>query len=77
MWKRPHLPHIAFRIDDLAAIGEGEVVYGPLNATVCLRTAIRARMAFVDKSGGLVENMQGTKLDTWRGEPMPWTQAEP
>jgi hypothetical protein len=34
-------------------------------------------MAFVDKSGGLVENMQRTKLDTWRGEPMPWTQAGP
>ena len=60
-----------------AAIGEGEVVYGPVNATHCLRTATRARMAFVDKSGGLVENLQRTKLDTWRGEPTPWTQAGP
>ena len=77
MWKRPHLPHIAFRIDDLAAIGEGEVVYGPLNAPHCLRTATRVHMAFVDKSGGFVENMQRTKLDTWRGEPTPWTQAGP
>jgi len=69
LWKLWNWPHIAFRVDDLeSAIGEDEVVYGPVDSA-------EARVAFVHKDGGIVEYLEYLRLDTWHGEPTPWSET--
>lgn len=71
LWKLWHLPHIAFRVDDLEkAIAEDEVVYGPVDSA-------EARVAFVHKDGGIVEYLQYAILATWHGEQTPWSATGP
>ena len=71
LWKLWNWPHIAFRVDDLeSAIGEDEVVYGPDDSA-------EARVAFVHKDGGIVEYLEYLRLDTWHGEPTPWSETIP
>ena len=69
LWKLWNWPHIAFRVDDLEwAIGEDEVVYGPIDSA-------GARVAFFHKDGGIVEYLEYLSLDTWHGEPTPWSET--
>lgn len=55
-----HLPHIAFRVDNLEEAMEGtEVLLGPFDATDNLR------VVFVQKDGAVFEFMQSTKEGEW------------
>ncbi|NKB65792.1 MAG: hypothetical protein GKR89_01910 [Candidatus Latescibacteria bacterium] len=71
-WKLAHLPHVAYRVDDLeAAIEDEEVVYGPFEP------GDFARAVFVHKDGAIVEYIEYRRLDTWFGQATPWCPAGP
>jgi hypothetical protein len=73
LWKLWHWPHVAYRVDDLAAALEGEeLILGPFNPGGF------GRVAFVLKDGAVVEYMQYDDLSHWFGRPNPpgW-QPEP
>jgi hypothetical protein len=72
LWKLWHLPHIAYRVDDLPAAIQGEeVVFGPFEP------GDFGPVAFIHKDGIIVEYLQYTRLDTWFGQPTPWKPAGP
>jgi hypothetical protein len=72
MWKLWNLPHVAYRVDDLAAAIEGEeVILGPFEP------GDFATVAFVHKDGAVVEYLEYKSLDTWFGQATPWKPAGP
>ncbi len=72
LWKLWHLPHVAYRVDDLAAAIQGEeVVFGPFEP------GDFGTVAFIHKDGGVVEYLQYADLKTWFGQPTPWRPAGP
>ena len=72
LWKLWHLPHVAYRVEDLEAALEGEdVVFGPI------QPGDFAKAAFVHKDGIIVEYIAYSSLDTWFGQPTPWKPAGP
>ncbi len=72
LWKLFHLPHVAYRVDDLTAALRGEeVVYGPFDPGDFLT------VAFLHKDGAIVEYMEYRTLDHWFGQPTPWRPAGP
>lgn len=71
LWKLWNMPHIAYRVDDLqAAVGDDPVVLGPFESA-------EAKVVFVERDGAIVEYLQYVTLDTWYGQPTPWTPAGP
>ena len=72
LWKLWHLPHVAYRVDDLDAMLEGEeVILGPFEP------ADFGRVAFVHQDGAVVEYLEYTTLDVWFGQETPWQEAGP
>ncbi len=72
LWKLWHLPHVAYRVDDLEqAVGTHEVVLGPFEP------GDFGRVVFVHVNGIIEEYLEYTRLDTWFGQPTPWQQALP
>lgn len=72
LWRLWHLPHVAYRVDDLAAaIKDEEVVLGPFEP------GDFGTVAFVHKDGGIVEYLQYTDLTRWFGQATPWRPAGP
>lgn len=72
LWKLWHLPHVAYRVDDLdAAINGQEVILPPFDPGGF------GRVAFVHIDGAVIEYMQYTDLDHWFGQPTPWTPPGP
>ncbi|MCS6851474.1 MAG: hypothetical protein NZ700_09950 [Gemmataceae bacterium] len=66
IWKLWHWPHVAYRVDDLAAALAGEeVVYGPFEPGGF------GQVAFVHKDGVIIEYMQYTDVGQWFGQPNP------
>ena len=71
-WKLWHLPHVAYRVDNLQeAIAGEEVVLGPFEP------ADFGTVAFLHKDGAIVEYLEYSRLDTWFGQPTPWNPAGP
>jgi hypothetical protein len=72
LWKLWNLPHVAYRVDDLAAAIAGEeVILGPFEP------GDFATVAFVHKDGGIVEFLEYKRLDIWFGQETPWRPAGP
>ncbi len=72
LWKLWHLPHVAYRVDDLdAAIAGEEVILGPFEP------AEFGPVVFVHKDGAVIEYLQYTTLETWFGQATPWRPAGP
>ncbi len=72
LWKLWHLPHIAFRVDDLEKAMEGEeVIFGPFEPGE-FGTAV-----FVHKAGAVVEYIEYRDLEHWFGQETPWRPAGP
>jgi hypothetical protein len=72
LWKLWHLPHVAYRVDDLDAAIEGEeVILGPFEP------GDFARVAFIHKDGIVVEYLEYSRLDVWFGQETPWQPAGP
>lgn len=72
LWKLWHLPHVAYRVDDIAAAIAGEeVIFGPFEP------GDFGPVVFIHKDGVVVEYLQYTNLDVWFGQPMPWRAAGP
>ena len=72
LWKLWHLPHVAYRVDDLDAAIEGEeLVLGPFEP------GDFARVTFIHKDGVVVEYLEYSRLDSWFGERTPWQPAGP
>ena len=72
LWKLWHLPHVAYRVDDLQAAIEGEeVILGPFEP------ADFGQVAFIHKDGAVIEYLEYTNLDVWFGQATPWTPAGP
>ena len=72
LWKLWHLPHVAYRVDDLeAAIRGQEVVLGPFEP------GDFGQVVFVHEDGVVIECLRYTRLDTWFGQPTPWRPAGP
>ncbi len=72
LWKLWHLPHVAYRVDDLqAAIGGEEVIFGPFEP------GDFGPVVFIHKDGVVVEYLQYTDLTRWFGQPTPWRPAGP
>jgi hypothetical protein len=72
LWKLWHLPHVAYRVDDLAAAIAGEeVVFGPFEP------GDFGPVAFIHKDGAILEYLQYTNLDRWFGQETPWRPAGP
>ena len=73
LWKLWNRPHIAYRVDDLAAALQGEeLIFGPFNPGGF------GDVAFILKDGAVVEYMQYTDLSHWFGQPNPpgWQPEE-
>ena len=72
LWKLWHLPHVAYRVDNLEqAIQQDEVILGPFEP------GDFGRVVFVLQHGAVVEYLEYSNLETWFGQPTPWTPAEP
>lgn len=72
LWKLWHLPHVAYRVDDIAAAIAGEeVIFGPFEP------GDFGPVVFIHKDGVVVEYLQYTNLNTWFGQATPWQPAGP
>lgn len=72
LWKLWHLPHVAYRVDDLSeAIKGKEVILGPFEPSDF------GAVAFVHEDGGVVEYLEYSDLNNWFGQPTPWRPAGP
>lgn len=72
LWKLWHLPHVAFRVDDLAsAIEDEEVVLGPF------QPGNFATVVFIHKDGAIIEYLEYHDLNVWFDQPTPWKPAGP
>ena len=72
LWKLWHLPHVAYRVDDLAAAIAGkEVILGPFEP------GDFGPIAFTHEDGAVIEYLQFTQLTHWFGQPTPWQPAGP
>jgi hypothetical protein len=72
LWKLWNLPHVAYRVDDLARAIEGEeIILGPFEP------GDFGPVVFLHKDGGVVEYLQYTNLGTWFGQPTAWKPAGP
>src|SRR5437016_610621 len=66
LWKLWHWPHVAYRVDDLAAALAGaDVIYGPFNPGGF------GQVAFVHQDGVVIEYLQYDDLEHWFGQPNP------
>ncbi len=66
LWKLWNRPHVAYRVDDLAAFLQGaEVIFGPFDPGGF------GDVAFVLENGLVVEYMQYRDLSHWFGAPNP------
>lgn len=72
LWKLWNLPHVAYRVDNLAeAISGEEVVLGPFEPDEF------ATVAFIHKDGVVVEYLEYSDLNVWFGQETPWRPAGP
>ena len=72
LWKLWNLPHVAYRVGDLAdVIADEEVILGPFEP------GDFATITFVHKDGGVVEYMEYSNLDVWFGQQTSWRKAGP
>lgn len=72
LWKLWHLPHVAYRVDDLEeAIAGEELILGPFEP------ADFGRVAFIHKDGAVIEYLEYTNLAVWFGQQTPWRVAGP
>ena len=72
LWKLWNLPHIAYRVDNLAKAIKGEdVILGPFEP------GDFATIAFVHKDGVVVEYLEYRDLNVWFGQETPWRPAGP
>lgn len=72
LWKLWHLPHVAYRVDDLsAAIKGAEVILGPF------APGDFGNVVFVHKDGVVVEYLEYSDLNNWFGQSTPWSPAGP
>ena len=72
LWKLWNLPHVAYRVDDLAAAIEGEeVILGPFEP------GDFGQVVFIHKDGAVVEYLEYKTLDVWFGQPTPWQPTGP
>ncbi len=72
LWKLWHLPHVAYRVDDLeAAIAGEEVILGPFEP------GDFGRVVFVHKDGAVIEYLHYSTLECWFGQSTPWRPAGP
>jgi hypothetical protein len=66
LWKLWHLPHVAYRVEDLCTAVQGEqVILGPFDPGGF------GEVAFILKDGLVVEYMQYSDLSHWFGQPNP------
>src|SRR5262249_36325541 len=66
LWKLWNLPHVAYRVDGLAAAIRGkEVILGPFEP------GDFGTVAFVHEDGAVVEYLEYTDLTHWFGQPTP------
>ena len=69
-WKLWNMPHIAYRVDDLAATLAGEeLIYGPF------QPGDFATVGFIHKHGLVLEYLEYHDTETWFGQPTPWQPA--
>jgi len=72
LWKLWNLPHVAYRVDNLAASIRGEeVILGPFEPGPF------ATVAFVHQDSGVVEYIEYKTLEEWFGQKTPWRPPEP
>jgi len=72
LWKLWNLPHIAYRVDDLAEeIKDQEVILDPFEPDDF------ATIAFVHKDGVVVEYLEYRDLNVWFGQETPWHPVGP
>lgn len=72
LWKLWNLPHVAYRVDDLAtAIAGKRIVLGPFEP------ADFGSVAFTIENGAVVEYLEYTTLEVWFGQPTLWRPALP
>ncbi len=72
LWKLWHLPHVAYRVDNLEeAIDGEEVVVGPF------QPGDFATVVFIHKDGAVVEYLEYHNLDVWFDQTTPWRPAGP
>jgi hypothetical protein len=70
LWKLWHLPHVAYRVDNLAERIRGEeVILGPFEP------ADFGIVVFIHKDGAVIEYLEYNRLDTWFGQPTAWQPA--
>jgi hypothetical protein len=70
LWKLWNLPHVAYRVDDLASAIQGEeVILGPFEP------ADFGPIAFIHKDGAVIEYLQYTDESVWFGAKTPWRPA--
>ena len=70
MWKLWNMPHVAWRVEDLAAASEAEeIVYGPFEP------GDFGQVVFIHKDGLIIEYLQYSDLNQWFGVPTPWEPA--
>jgi len=66
LWKLWHLPHVAYRVDDLkAALQVEELIFGPFDPGGF------GEVAFILKDGVVIEYLQYYDLDHWFVQPNP------
>lgn len=69
LWKLWHLPHVAYRVDDLAvATRDKEIVFGPFEP------GDFGPIVFTHENGVVIEYLQYTQLESWFGQPTPWSE---
>jgi len=72
LWKLWHLPHVAYRVDNLAKAIEGEeVIFGPFEP------GDFGSVVFIHKDGVVVEYLEYTNLNVWFGQQTPWQPTGP
>ena len=72
LWKLWNLPHVAYRVDNLANAVKGEdLVLGPFEPDDF------ATVVFVHKDGLIVEYLEYRDLNVWFGQETPWRPAGP
>lgn len=72
LWKLWHLPHIAYRVDDIdEAMEREEIILGPF------RAGNFATVVFVHKDGAVIEYIEYFRLDVWFVDQTPWKEAGP
>jgi hypothetical protein len=70
LWKLWNLPHVAYRVDNLAAAIQGEeIILEPFEP------ADFGLVAFIHKDGAVIEYLEYRDLTVWFGQKTPWKPA--